>query len=146
MKKIFQIILIILVLILFWYLYHNYKLYIISSGSMEPTLKINELILVKKSKEYKVGDIISYYDESLQMPITHRITHIEGSRYYTKGDYNNIEDYITATPQTIIGKVIWNSYYLGSLYVHYKFILVVLLILVFLLINILPQKSYKERA
>ena len=86
------------------YFLMNYKLYIVSSGSMEPYLKTNELILVKRHlNSYSVGDIICYNDESMKFPITHRIINIENDNYYTKGDYNNIADFYPTNIDNIIG-------------------------------------------
>lgn len=144
MKKLFNYILFILIIILTIYLYKNYKLFVVSSGSMEPTLKINELILIKKYSNYSEGDIISYYDKSLNMPVTHRIVRCDGDSFFTKGDYNNLEDKFAINNQEVIGKMIWHSYFLGSLYVHYKFAILLILFLVLLLINILLPP--KERA
>lgn len=60
------------------------------SGSMEPAYSVDDLVIVKKSDEYKVGDVVVYQsDNSL---IMHRIILIDGNEIVTKGDANNIED------------------------------------------------------
>lgn len=124
------------------YFLMNYKLYIVSSGSMEPYLKTNELILVKRHlNSYSVGDIICYNDESMKFPITHRIINIEKDNYYTKGDYNNIADFYPTNIDNIIGKVIWHSYYFGMLYKDFRFQLLFLLILMFIIINVFNSKT-----
>ena len=76
----------------------GYTPYIIVSGSMEPKLPVNDIIVTKKvdNKDIKVGDIISYKDYSQNIIITHRVINIsekDGRTYYeTKGDKNNLPD------------------------------------------------------
>ena len=141
LKVFFNILFFIILIILLFYFLFNYKIYIVTSGSMEPTLEINELILVKKTHILQIGDIISFYDENLKVPVTHRITRISEDRFYTKGDFNNIEDLHPVTNREIIGKVIFHSYYLGTLYIKYKYFLLVILIMIIVLINIFPRKT-----
>lgn len=40
----------------------NYRVYIIASGSMEPTYKINEMIVVEKSKKDSVYEERRHYN------------------------------------------------------------------------------------
>lgn len=121
----------------------NYKIYIITSGSMQPTLQVNELIVVKKAKKdttYQVGDIITYCDINDNSIITHRIVRITQDGYYTKGDFNNIEDLNVVANEQIIGKLVYNSLFLGNLYVKYKFILLLLLIGFIVVLNFLQKE------
>lgn len=62
----------------------------ILSGSMEPTLSINDLIITKKQNDYKVGDIIVF--ENNDILTTHRIIEKNNKNIITKGDANNAED------------------------------------------------------
>ncbi len=89
----------------------GYRLFYVVTGSMEPTLPIGSMLVVKSQDTYEVGDIITFYsrDESIKgYPNTHRIVKIfeEYGRtvYITQGDANNIQD----TPvygEDIIGAV-----------------------------------------
>ena len=45
---------------------------IVITGSMEPTINIKEMIIIKEQKDYKVLDIVTYKDEKGTL-ITHRI-------------------------------------------------------------------------
>jgi len=55
-------------------------------------LEIGDVIIVKKSKEYKIGDIIVYQPENSKYSIIHRIVAInEDGTYQTKGDRNNAQ-------------------------------------------------------
>lgn len=52
----------------------------IVSGSMEPTLNVKDLIVVKKTSNISKNDIITYIDG--KDFITHRVIKIEGNTYY----------------------------------------------------------------
>lgn len=76
----------------------------IGSGSMEPTLKVNDIILIKKENEYYVDDIITFKDSN--EIVTHRIIDINKEKITTKGDANNKEDK-PITKNLIIGKLVF---------------------------------------
>jgi len=92
-----------------------YGAYVIVSGSMEPTIKIRDAIIIKRydDQELKVGDIITYRSEDpyfYGIMITHRIidvTYDNGEKVYvTKGDHNNTRDRLPVKSNQIYGKVI----------------------------------------
>lgn len=83
----------------------GFRVYRISSGSMSPTMEINDLILVQKSNKYYLDDIVTY--ENNGEYITHRIIRKESGRYITKGDNNNIEDSDVVTKDNIVGRCIF---------------------------------------
>ncbi len=85
--------------------------FVVISGSMEPTLKINDLIFNIKVKEenIKKGDIISFKEGN--NVVTHRINNIveeNGKKYYeTKGDNNpNVDEKMTEY-DNIVGRYIF---------------------------------------
>ncbi len=87
---------------------------VVISNSMYPTLKINDIIVVKNIQpdEIKVGDIIVFRSPlNPDIPIVHRVVDIgmTGGRkfFITKGDNNPTRDPWTVTPDMIIGKVIY---------------------------------------
>lgn len=83
----------------------GYTLLNVVSGSMEPTLYIDDLILINtKEKNYKAGDIITFQDAEGSF-VTHRIVSITEKELITKGDNNNTEDKPT-TPDKIVGKYV----------------------------------------
>lgn len=99
----------------------NYKqplfgAYVIISPSMEPTIKVEDAVVIKRKKtgELKVGDIITFMSSDSRyagLTVTHRIVGIEkgedGSFYYrTKGDNNNTEDSTLVKHDNVYGKVI----------------------------------------
>lgn len=145
---IFYLVIIVIVISLSAFIY-NYKMFIVISGSMQDTLNMNELVLIEKAKRntvYQIGDIITYYDYNTRDNVTHRITEITEEGYYTKGDFNNTNDLSIVKREQIVGKMIYHSYFLGNLYVNYRFALIILIILFFILIQVLVMyiNKYKK--
>jgi len=91
--------------------YFGYTFFEVASGSMEPTLNINDVILVRIGKNnLEKGDIIAFKtDDAI---ITHRILFIEGKIITVKGDNNNVVD-APITQDQVIGKVVKNYEKLG---------------------------------
>ena len=85
----------------------------ITSGSMWPSLKKGDLILIKgveDKSEIKVGDIIIYQNPpsagSGQVGFTiHRVVEINEDSIVTKGDANNVND-APVRYEEIIGKTV----------------------------------------
>ena len=128
----------------------GYKSYIIKTNSMEPTIKINDVVITKKvqKSEIKVGDVITFFQEG--EVITHRITKIdENGEYTTKGDNNNIEDTFKITYENIEGKHILTIPYLGAIVKMLDnkivFLIITLIVLIFMLITIQNQEKRENR-
>ena len=95
--------------------------YVVLSGSMEPTYHVGSLIYVKDVdyKELKAGDPITYMLNENTV-VTHRITEVlvdendpDTIRYFTKGDANDIPDGTSVHYKNIIGKPVLTIPYLG---------------------------------
>ena len=83
--------------------YFGYTFFEVASGSMEPTLQINDVILIKIANEdLKKGDIIAFENEGTV--ITHRIVYLDGDIITVKGDNNDVVDKPIRREQ-VIGKV-----------------------------------------
>lgn len=66
---------------------------LVISGSMEPTININDVVVTKEQNSYDVDDVITYVDENGQSMVIHRVVDINSSgKYITKGDANNASD------------------------------------------------------
>lgn len=97
----------------------GFKTFIVLTGSMEPTISINDLILIKEVKEdeIKVNDIITFHLNNSNSTITHRIVEkfeIDGTTYYkTKGDNNNANDSDKITYKNIDGLYIFKMNKVG---------------------------------
>ena len=63
---------------------------VVLSGSMEPELSVDDVILVQQQDGYEVGDVVVY--QSGGALVVHRIVRIDGEKVVTKGDANNAED------------------------------------------------------
>ena len=63
---------------------------VVLSGSMEPTLAVDDLVLVKRCGEYAPGDVVVY--QSGGSLVIHRIMEIDGETVITQGDANNAPD------------------------------------------------------
>lgn len=81
-----------------------YKTALILSGSMEPTLSVDDLVIVKRADEIKTGDIIAFYDESANK-VMHRVIDVEGDTITTQGDANNAAD-TPITRDKVCGKYV----------------------------------------
>lgn len=90
--------------------------FIVETGSMEPTINSGELIIVSKEKKYKVGDIVTIFDNDKDI-FTHRIVEITNDSVVTKGDANNLIDGIINS-KNIVGKVIIHSKILGFFVIY----------------------------
>ena len=91
----------------------GYSIARVVSGSMQPELNINDIVIIKTYNDYYVGDIVTYNNNGSY--ITHRIVNIlDSEKYVTKGDFNNTQDDVVVNKSEIQGKVvthfgsIWN--------------------------------------
>ena len=99
------------------------NLYTIVSGSMEPNIRVYDVIVdykVNNPEELKIGDVITFRSTSTiskDLIVTHRIidTKVVNGKveYVTKGDWNSSADSDTAKFDHIIGKVVLRFPQLG---------------------------------
>ena len=83
------------------------------SGSMQPTIEVGSLGIVKEQSSYKEGDIVTYIKDNTL--ITHRIKEIKSKEeIIVQGDANNIADE-PIREEMIEGKIIIAIPYLGSI-------------------------------
>lgn len=95
----------------------GHRLYIVDSGSMEPVLKVNSLIIVneKTPDQINSGDILTYYGPDTTTRVTHRVKEIGPNNEYfiTQGDANNVEDAMPVEKGNVIGIVAFSIPYVG---------------------------------
>ena len=95
----------------------NWHVYIVQSGSMEPTIKTGSIVIVKPEASYHAGDIITFSSRGNSVPITHRIVEAEqsgaGSQFITRGDANDAADLQSVANRQVLGKVVLAIPYLG---------------------------------
>lgn len=68
----------------------GYGVGVVVSGSMEPFLSIDDVIIVKERDTYEVGELVVY--QSKGVLVVHEIIRFEGDYVITKGSANNTED------------------------------------------------------
>lgn len=99
------------------------KFYVVSSGSMEPAIKVGSGILVVPKPAYSIGQVITFMPNGFNKTVvTHRIMKEENSSevlgekvYRTAGDANEDLDSWQINQKDIIGQVILTVPYLGYL-------------------------------
>ena len=143
MKQTIQkIFLIIIIFILLFTLYSKFilkeeliKLYntailVVLTGSMEPTIKCGEMIMIKEQTDYNVDDIVTY-KEDRNFFVTHRIINKYENKYETKGDNNNLIDE-TIDKDQIEGKVIYHSKVCGFFILYLLKPITLIVIIIFI--------------
>lgn len=81
----------------------GYSIVTVLSGSMEPEFSPGDMLLIKAQKDYAVGDIVTYEDQSSY--VTHRIIEEDQDSCLTKGDANNAPDGKRISKENIYGAV-----------------------------------------
>ena len=81
----------------------GYTFFEVATGSMEPTIDVGDVIIVKITNEVNENDIIVCNKDNAF--ITHRLIKIEEDNFITKGDANNTEDE-PMQKSDLIGKVV----------------------------------------
>ena len=114
---------------------------IVLTGSMEPTLEINDFVIIKKPNKIKENDIISYNDNKNKKEILHRVIKVDQDEIVTKGDANNVED----TPiniKQVTGVYLGKIKYLGNIisYITKPLVFTMVITIIFIII-LLPTKK-----
>ena len=129
------------------------KNFIVSSGSMSPTINVGDLIFIKDNEEIENQDIISFrIKDSI---ITHRIIEIKEEngkkQFKTKGDANDSEDEELINESNIEGKYIFKIPKVGNIILFLQSIkgigLIIILFVLYLFIenNKKLNKEEKEK-
>lgn len=116
---------------------NNYYIFQIASSSMETDLHVGDYILVLKTDDYKVGDIITYEENGVY--ITHRIHDIDGDNIIAKGDANDsLDDSISKSK--VLGKVLFKLYVLTFVF-KFKYIIIAIILSSFILETVFKNKN-----
>lgn len=77
------------------------------SGSMEPTIRTGDLIIInQRKKEYQENDIVTFVDVNGSF-VTHRIVGMTNGGYLTKGDANKSVDPGYVRKEKIVGTYVF---------------------------------------
>lgn len=130
--------------------FYIYKAYVITTNSMEPELKKDDVVVIKKAKadNLKQGDIVTFKQNG--ETITHRIVQIDdiedGKLYITKGDNNNVQDEQGLRFDQIEGKLVIKIPQLGKMVASFKNGIIIVLVLLISAIIYLNRITAKERS
>ena len=83
-------------------------------GGEPKQVSIGDLILIKKTNDYKIGDVITFLPEGDKIPTTHRIIGYTDDGFVTKGDANNTKDTVPISKDRVLGEVIGHYPKLGK--------------------------------
>lgn len=73
-------------------------------ASMLPTYATGDLVVVRPSPTYRVGDAVAYHSRLLDVVVLHRIAAIEGDTFVFQGDNNLWLDHERPTRPQLLGK------------------------------------------
>lgn len=98
----------------------GWHLDIVRGGSMEPTIKVGSLIVIRpvQPQDVEIDDVITYRGSTDSATVTtHRVIGVKGSdkslTFLTKGDANEDPDAYTVAPENVLGRVLLNVPYVG---------------------------------
>ena len=116
---------------------------VVLSGSMEPSISVDDLIVVREAEAYEVGDVVVY--QTGRVPVVHRIVAMDGETVTTRGDANNAEDAPIELSQ-IKGTVIAAIPYVGTAVRLLKTPAVTVLLIIAAVLTVeLPYVKEKEQ-
>lgn len=138
---------------------NQFKLFILTSGSMEPALSAGTLVITQPKQRYHPGEVVSFHRETMvgrkkrSLVVTHRILSSrktdDGFVYQTKGDSNQSPDEELLDQDYIYGKVLAAVPLIGFLLMwpyssigfYFLIILPAVLIVIHQVLNIINQFS-----
>ncbi len=82
----------------------GYTVFRVITGSMSDTIKPQDIVIVKLTKDVNINDIITYKRENDF--ITHRVIEKNEEQLITKGDANTSND-APITQENIVGRVVY---------------------------------------
>ena len=89
-------------------MFMGYAYLIVATGSMNGTIDQGDMIIVKKTDEYTLGDIVTFIETDGKYPVTHRIVNYgsQDGTFITKGDANLQADASPVSVEQIAGEVV----------------------------------------
>lgn len=92
---------------------NGYAFLEVISGSMEPTIKVGDLVIINTNdKDIKENDVITYVSPNGSL-VTHRVNENSSNGFITKGDANNTVDEEVVIKDNIVGKYAFKIPYFG---------------------------------
>lgn len=119
----------------------GYTFFEVTTGSMSNTIEINDVVIVKITKDIKIDDIITYINDDVI--ITHRVVEQNDEQIITKGDANNDLDK-PIQRDMVLGKVVKTIPRLGIWFKVFTDIKVIISIIITILLFGLALSSKRE--
>lgn len=108
---------------------------VVLSGSMEPVIQTGAVAYINtKDIDCLPGDIGTF--KVGETMVTHRVIRIEGDRYVTKGDANDVEDLTAVTKEQMVGTYLFQIPKLGYLLARLDRKMVILIMAWICLLNV----------
>jgi signal peptidase len=104
----------------FWL--RGYRIYVVHTGSMEPTYLPGDLVVDRPAPHVRPGEVITFRHSDLTTDVvTHRVTAVTpAGLIHTKGDANRSADVWEIRPDQVQGRVTLHVRGLGYLAVYLK--------------------------
>ena len=83
----------------------NASYVIINGNSMEPDFHRGDLVIIRSATTYNIGDIVTYWDDTLPAYVIHRIIDVKQERFVLQGDNNSWIDNTRPSTEDILGKL-----------------------------------------
>ena len=95
--------------------FFGYKPVVVLSGSMEPYMETNSLVIVKQTKDIQEKDVVMFHLDEDNM-VCHRVMDIDDEgNITTKGDNNVVADFEKITVDDVEGKVVVRMNFLSPI-------------------------------
>ena len=102
------------VLILTLPLFTPYRIMVVLSGSMAPTLRAGDALLIRSGvTSIHEGDVVTFQREG--QLVTHRVVEVQSAQLVTRGDANNAADPWTVPISAVEGTYVLRLPFLGYL-------------------------------
>ncbi len=117
----------------------GYGVATVLSGSMEPRLSIDDLVVIRQTDTVQPGDIVVYQDGGSL--VIHRVMKVDGDTVQTKGDANNAPD-APITMDAVKGVLLWDVPGVGAAVRLFRQPVVIAALLAAMVI--LTERSYRK--
>ena len=122
----------------------------VQTDYMEPEIEAKSAVFTKLASDYKVGDVVQYYDEEINRNPVRRVIEVskDGNTYIVLGDNEDESKAVTITKEDISGgKVVFDSKLLYGVVDYYFSVLgaVTLVFISFFLLIVPDLLMYKTR-
>jgi signal peptidase I len=95
---------------------NQFSSYIITSGSMAPTIPAGSVVVTRRQPTYSPGDVIAFFSPNEPgVTVVHRLVQQTTNGFTTKGDNNNALDQWTVLGTSVRGSVFLYLPYVGYL-------------------------------